>query len=99
MSTASPSRKILPILLWTAIGAAAVFALFTLALARGESVNALWLVTAAVCVYLIGYRFYALFIATNMCCSAIISRPSPAPARWSARCSPRKWVISLARCG
>ena len=62
MSTASlsPARKILPILLWTAIGAAAVFALFTLAVARGESVNALWLVTAAVCVYLIGYRFYAL---------------------------------------
>ena len=53
MSTASPSpsAKILSILPWTAIGAAAVFALFTLANARGESVNALWLVTAAICVY------------------------------------------------
>ena len=33
------------------------------ALTRGEPVNAAWLVTAAVCIYFIAYRFYALFIA------------------------------------
>ncbi|MGO9430310.1 carbon starvation CstA family protein, partial [Rhodoblastus sp.] len=82
MSTASfpPARAILAVLLWTAIGAAAVFALFTLAVTRGESVNALWLVTAAVCVYLIGYRFYALFIARKLL-RLDANRPTPAHRR------------------
>ncbi len=68
MSTAHRSfgRAVLINLSWFAVGGGAIFALFTLATARGESVNALWLVTAAVCVYLIGYRFYALFIARNL---------------------------------
>ncbi len=59
-------KRIVPALIWTAVGAAGVFALFTLATARGEKVNALWLVTAAVGVYLIGYRYYALFIAKRV---------------------------------
>ena len=82
MSTVSlpPTRKILSILLWSTIGAAAVFALFTLADARGESVNALWLVTAAVCVYLIGYRYYALFIARKLL-RLDANRPTPAHRR------------------
>jgi carbon starvation protein len=40
-----------------------VGAFAVLALSRGESVNALWLVVAAVCVYAIAYRFYSQFIA------------------------------------
>ena len=38
-------------------------ALGTVALKRGENINAVWLVIAAVCTYLIAYRFYGLFIA------------------------------------
>jgi len=34
-----------------------------LALSRGQPVNAVWLVTAGLCVYLIAYRFYGQFIA------------------------------------
>ncbi|QGM46984.1 carbon starvation CstA family protein [Methylocystis heyeri] len=59
-------KRIFSALLWSAVGATAVFALFTLATARGEKVNALWLVAAAVGVYLIGYRYYALFIARRV---------------------------------
>ncbi|MBF6285922.1 carbon starvation protein A [Nocardia cyriacigeorgica] len=33
-----------------------------LAIARGESVNAVWIVIAAVCTYIIAYRFYARLI-------------------------------------
>jgi carbon starvation protein len=33
---------------------------------RNEPVSAAWLVTAAICVYLIGYRFYSKFIATRV---------------------------------
>ena len=54
-----------------------MFALYTLAVARGESVNALWLVTAAVCIYLIGYRFYARFIASRVL-RIDPARPTPA---------------------
>jgi len=43
---------------------AAAFAI--LALSRGETVNAAWLLTAAVCTYVIAYRFYARFLATRV---------------------------------
>ncbi|WP_019200503.1 carbon starvation CstA family protein [Tsukamurella sp. 1534] len=33
-----------------------------IALARGESINAVWFVIAAVCTYVVGYRFYARLI-------------------------------------
>jgi carbon starvation protein len=69
--------RILSATLWAAVGAAALFALYTLAVARGESVNALWLVTAAICIYLIGYRFYATFIATRVL-DIDPARPTPA---------------------
>lgn len=37
-----------------------------LALARGESVNAVWFVFAAVCTYVIGYRFYARLVEAKV---------------------------------
>ena len=72
-----PVNRLLLILFWTGVGAAALFALYTLALARGESVNALWLVTAAICIYLIGFRFYATFIAKRVL-RIDPTRPTPA---------------------
>ena len=72
-----PLNRLLSIVLWTGVGALALFALYTVALARGESVNALWLVTAAICIYLIGFRFYATFIAKRVL-RIDPSRPTPA---------------------
>src|SRR6516162_993135 len=37
-----------------------------IALHRHEPINALWIITAAVCIYLLGYRFYAAWIATRV---------------------------------
>jgi carbon starvation protein len=51
---------------WLLVALVGAFALGTVALTRGEAVNALWIVVAAVCVYLIGYRYYSLFIATRV---------------------------------
>ncbi|PPD46473.1 MAG: carbon starvation protein A [Methylocystis sp.] len=51
---------------WALVFLLALYALFTLATARGEPVNAMWLVTAAICVYAIGYRFYSRFIAETV---------------------------------
>ena len=45
---------------------AGAFAFGAMALHRGESVSAIWIVIAAVCVYLIAYRFYSLFIAQKV---------------------------------
>lgn len=53
-------------LVWTAIALVGAGAIGFLALSRGENVNAAWLLTAAVCTYLVGYRFYSRIIAANI---------------------------------
>ncbi len=47
---------------WTVVALFGALCLGTLALNRGESVNAIWMVGAAVAVFSIAYRFYARFI-------------------------------------
>jgi carbon starvation protein len=54
------------IAIWTAVAVLGAVAWGILALARGESVNAVWLIVAALCSYAIAYRFYARFIATRV---------------------------------
>ena len=51
---------------WALVGALGAAALAIVAVERGEAVNALWLVVAAICVYLVAYRYYALFIAEKV---------------------------------
>jgi carbon starvation protein len=53
-------------LLWVAVAVLGAVALGLIALRRGEPVNAMWLVIAALSVYAIGYRFYGLFIANKV---------------------------------
>ena len=53
-------------LVWLVIAIVGAFALGTVALSRGEAISALWIVVAAVCVYLIAYRYYSLFIADKV---------------------------------
>src|SRR5690606_40074733 len=48
--------------LWAAISLLGGVAWVMLAVVRGETVNAIWFVFAAVCTYLIGYRFYSKVI-------------------------------------
>jgi carbon starvation protein len=58
--------KLLRALVWAGIALLGAGSLAWLALYRGESINAAWLLTAAVCSYLVGYRFYARFIASKV---------------------------------
>ena len=51
---------------WAALAIVGACALGVIALSRGESINALWIVVAAVAVYLIGYRFYGRYIANTV---------------------------------
>src|ERR1700719_4178827 len=53
-------------LLWAAIVALGAVSFGIVALSRGETINAAWLVIAALCIYFIAYRFYALFIANKV---------------------------------
>ncbi len=53
-------------LLWGGVAIAGAGSLATVALNRGESVNAIWLIVAAVSCYFIAYRFYSLFIASKV---------------------------------
>ena len=67
MSTlSSRSSSIRTKLLWTGVIVLGTVALGVIALSRGESVNAAWLVIAAVCIYFIAYRFYGLYITRKV---------------------------------
>ena len=56
------------------------FSLGYIALERGEAINAMWIVVAAVCVYLVSYRIYGLFIS-NIVLKADNTRMTPAYRR------------------
>jgi carbon starvation protein len=56
-------KRLLSILVWAAIAALGAGAFGILALKRGETINAAWLLTAAVCTYAVAYRFYSRFLA------------------------------------
>src|SRR5689334_12497517 len=59
-------NKILGRILWALVSVAAAFFLAGIAINRGEPVNSLWIVLAAACTYLVGFRFYAKFIAAKV---------------------------------
>jgi carbon starvation protein len=52
--------------IWFLVALIGASAFGGIALNRGESVNSLWFVTAAVCVYALGYRFYSAFVAARV---------------------------------
>jgi len=58
--------KLVNAALWSAVALAGAGAFAGLALSRGEPVNAAWLLTAAVCTYLVAYRFYSRVVATRI---------------------------------
>ena len=69
---------------WAAVALLGAFAFAGIALNRGEPISAAWLVTAAICVYLIAYRFYSKFIADKVLQVRRQSHhPSRAPQRRS----------------
>src|SRR5712672_4424733 len=53
-------------LLWAAVIALGALSFGIVALSRGETISAAWLVVAALCVYFVAYRFYARFIADKV---------------------------------
>jgi carbon starvation protein len=58
--------KVLRLLGWGAVAAAGAVSVLVAALHRGESINALWLVTAGLCTFAIAYRFYSKWLMVKV---------------------------------
>ncbi|RFU69498.1 carbon starvation CstA family protein [Bacillus sp. V59.32b] len=82
------------ILLWGLISAIGAVSFGVVALKRGESINAIWIVVAAVCVYAVAYRFYSKFIAQKVF-ELDDTRQTPAEANNDGKdyVPTNKWVL------
>ena len=87
-------NKHLKNVLWFAVAILGAYALSGIAFNRGESINALWLVTAAVCIYAIAYRFYAAWIAAKVL-TLDETRATPAERLENGRdfLPTNKWIV------
>ena len=65
-TVAKPLPKPVTLGIWAAVAVLGTFAVAGIALHRGESINAMWFIVAAVCIYAIGYRFYSAFLAAKV---------------------------------
>jgi carbon starvation protein len=59
-------KKFLIALFWICFSLLGAFSIAVIAFKRGEFVNALWLVVAALCVFVISYRFYSKWLFTKV---------------------------------
>jgi carbon starvation protein len=82
------------ILLWTIVALLGASAVGGIALHRGESINALWFIAAALCTYAIAYRFYAAWIAATVL-SIDPSRATPAERLSNGRdyVPTHRWIV------
>src|SRR5687768_3426744 len=58
--------RVLSIAIWVGVALLGAGAMALLALARGETISAAWIVVAGVCTYAVAYRFYARFIGRTV---------------------------------
>ncbi len=59
-------KRVLSILMWTAVSLLGAAGLGAIAFARGENLNAGWFVLASACTYFLAYRFYSAFISAKV---------------------------------
>lgn len=87
-------KRVLQVLVWVILAILAATALATIALHRGEPISATWFVLAAVCSYLVAYRFYSAFIAAKFL-ALDNTRATPSERRDDGRdfVPTNKWVL------
>lgn len=80
--------------MWIAVAILGAGAMGGIALHRGESINALWFITAAVCVYALAYRFYSAWIAARVL-MLDETRATPAETMENGRdfVPTNKWIV------
>ncbi len=81
-------------LIWAAVALTGAFAFGYLGLRRGETISAAWLLTAAVCTYAVGYRFYSKIIAAKIF-ALDATRATPAERLADGRdyVPTNKWIV------
>jgi carbon starvation protein len=62
---------------WALVALIGACAIGGIALHRGETINATWIIVAAICVYALGYRFYSAWVSARVLCLEP-QRPTPA---------------------
>ncbi len=62
----SAMQRLRSILLWSLLSVVGASCIAALALHRGESINALWMLVATVCVFAVAYRFYARYLSQRV---------------------------------
>jgi carbon starvation protein len=87
-------KRFFGILVWVVLAAAATGALGAIALQRGEQLNAIWFVVAAVCSYLVAFRLYSSFLAAKIL-ALDDTRATPAERHDDGRdfVPTNKWVL------
>jgi carbon starvation protein len=87
-------RRLVRALVLLTAAAIGALSLATIALRRGEAINSLWLLLAAVCTYMVAYRFYSAFIAARVL-SIDAQRATPAERLENGRdfVPTNKWVV------
>src|SRR5438067_11396042 len=86
--------RALRVLILISVALLGATAVSVLALRRGEAINAVWLVTAALCCYALGYRFYSKFVAARVLALDSL-RATPAERLENGRdfVPTNKWVV------
>lgn len=89
-----PMPKPLRIVMWIGIALLGALAVATIALRRGEQINAMWLVVAAFCSFALGNRFYSNFISAKVL-ALDEQRATPAERLENGRdfVPTNKWVV------
>ena len=87
-------NRAVKVVLWIGVAVLGATALATIALHRGEPINATWFVLAAGCSYLVAYRLYSSFIAAKLL-AIDNSRATPSERHEDGRdfVPTNKWVL------
>ncbi|HWY43430.1 MAG TPA: carbon starvation CstA family protein [Candidatus Sulfotelmatobacter sp.] len=87
-------KKVVSVVVWAGVALLGAGALATIALQRNERISATWFVVAAVCFYLVAYRFYSAFLAAKLV-ALDDSRATPAERNDDGRdfVPTNKWVL------
>ncbi|HXG69134.1 MAG TPA: carbon starvation CstA family protein, partial [Gemmatimonadaceae bacterium] len=79
---------------WSLVAVLGAASFGRLALSRGETINAAWLLVAAICTYAVAYRFYSRIIASGIF-AMNPARPTPAVRLNDGRdyTPTNKWIV------
>ena len=97
VSTPPAPKNILRILGWSAVSGLGAASIAILAWSRGEPVNALWMVVAALCVFAVSYRFHSAWLMAEVLTLDEL-RATPAELHEDGKDLPKHSPSSLPRC-